>query len=253
MKTMMVRIMIRKVMIMPKRAIVIVVVVDVIRVLMIVLIMVKVIIMLVIVVVVVSVIVIVKVITAIVMIMIIITSINLNRPGSVLAVPRGPAKWSRLEKVTELVVTVWAICTDNGPDPTGCRHMLHCQTGRNPTSWVFDTNCFLHQYQLIIKAELFTLDFLMKNTFGLDFGYFAMLSKTMHLWRDKSYDIYLCIAWQFGALAAKVASTVPPKCIAARWGCISRFKSQKHKTCFMCSRNESTEILFVLRGVPRIC
>ena len=113
-------------------------------------------------------------------------------------------------KLSELMITVWAICTDNGPDPTGCRHMLHNQTGRDPTSWVFDTNCFLHQYQLIIKAELFTLDFLMKNLFGLDFGFFAMLSKTMHLWRDKSHDIYLCIAWQFGAQARKVASTVPP-------------------------------------------
>ena len=130
------------------------------------------------------------------------------------------------------MITVWDICTDNGPDPTGCRHMLHNQTGRDPTSWVFDTNCFLHQYQLIIKAELFTLDFLMKNLFGLDFGFFAMMSKTMHLWRDKSHDIYLCIAWQFGAQAGKVASTVPPKCIAARWGCISRYKYESRTLGF---------------------
>ena len=46
----------------------------------------------------------------------------------------------------------------------------------------------------------------------------------MHIWRDKARKVYEVWMEQFpgDSLAHDVARLVPPKCIAGRWGAISR-------------------------------
>ena len=78
------------------------------------------------------------------------------------------------------------------------------------------------RFHLITAGCLKTVDEWMAANLGMDMKYFGTLSKIMHCWRERAKDI--CKAWraEFGPVAAEVSTRVPPKCLAGRWGSVSR-------------------------------
>ena len=119
-------------------------------------------------------------------------------------------------------IQMWLCCTDAGNDAKGSREFLVKMTAHNPQVIVWEMNCWCHQFQLIVKADLAMMDQLFTSELGVDYSAYASLSKTMLLWRGRSNNMFLEFCRLYGAKEAmEVARCIPPKCIRGRWGAVS--------------------------------
>ena len=119
------------------------------------------------------------------------------------------------------VLQAWLAVTDAGGDEKKARGYLQAMTSRMPFCIFFDHDCFLHQYQLMVKGHLAHCDKLFMEDLGADYRFYASLSKLMIVWRDKARDIHDCWHKLYPSEAARMAGKVPPKCIRGRWGAVS--------------------------------
>ena len=83
-----------------------------------------------------------------------------------------------------------------------------------------DHDCWLHQYQLMVKSQLTHCDHLCHTVLGADYNFYASLSKLMIVWREKARSIHDRWSVLFPQ-TAHFARRVPPKCIRGRWGAVS--------------------------------
>ena len=91
----------------------------------------------------------------------------------------------------------------------------------NPHIIFLDTDCFLHQYQLMVKADLDHADVLFRTEFKANYNFYSSLSKLMIVWRNNAREMFSEWAKRFPGPSSSFAARVPPKCIRGRWGAVS--------------------------------
>ena len=82
-------------------------------------------------------------------------------------------------------LSIWLVCTDNGPDVVMARKLMQGVSSRHPTTWVFDCDCLAHQFQLMVLRSLSAVDTSLSEWLKFGQTYYSSLSKIMHLWRDQ--------------------------------------------------------------------
>ena len=88
------------------------------------------------------------------------------------------------EDVRPATIHIWAVCSDAGSDEAKARRLHHACLMSNVHQWLFDSDCFCHQYQLLAKTVLGRMDRVLKKL-GCEQTYWATLAKIMNCWREK--------------------------------------------------------------------
>ena len=120
-------------------------------------------------------------------------------------------------------VKLWLYCCDMGPDQVMFRKLVTTfvyNAGQLQELVIF-LHCLFHQEELVVKTGLGIIDAWLKEV-GCTWKYYAVLAKLIHIWREKAFQVFS--VWQrvYTALwAVACAKTLPPKCIAGRWGSVS--------------------------------
>ena len=85
-----------------------------------------------------------------------------------------------------------------------------------------DWNCSMHQGNLVVKSSLRLLDLRMSEAkFG--FKYFSTLAKLTNVWRENARSLLeIWVAIHGDLSAADKAIKMAPRCIAGRWGSVSK-------------------------------
>ena len=118
------------------------------------------------------------------------------------------------------IVSMMIFCSDGGSDEVHARKTVHRAFQRNPTTWIFDCDCFQHCYHIMVNGGLNCANKFLWDLAGLQ--YTNSLAKLMNVWRERAVTIYMAWAKNYGALAAQAAGRVPPAFISGRWGAVSR-------------------------------
>ena len=127
---------------------------------------------------------------------------------------------SRLDPLAEQrVISIWIMTSDAGGDEVMARKLVQAQMARQPQHWMFDNDCMMHQYQLMVQKQLQLINTFFNKLSGMK--YVPLLSKLMHLWRDKAVVVNKTWNDMFGPAAAAFSMKVPPQVIESRWGCVS--------------------------------
>ena len=144
------------------------------------------------------------------------------------------------------VLQVWLACTDAGGDEHKARKYISSATRHLQHVLFLDLDCWLHQYQLMVKGGLDLCDQLMLTTFKAEVRFYSSLSKLLIVWRDKARDVFRCWRSLYGDVEAlKFASRKPPKAIRGRWGAISNCER-------FCLAPPREHLIAVLIRVPSI-
>jgi len=115
-------------------------------------------------------------------------------------------------------IQIWATTTDAGSDEAKARRLRQVLVKDNLFHWEFDSDCFMHQYQLLVHGCLRVLDASMVKL-GSTRKYWSSLAKIMNVWRDSASDLFQHYRLLYGDQEAlRCASRVPPRPLSGRWG-----------------------------------
>ena len=119
------------------------------------------------------------------------------------------------------ILTAWCPSIDAGPDVDGHVNIsaFVCVKVKS-RHFVFKNNCFKHQLNLSVKLGLHGADRCAK-WFGLPYGYFSSLAKTIHWMRETGHHSVIFKNWSqtfSNSMAVRFVKNIVPKAIAERWG-----------------------------------
>ena len=151
------------------------------------------------------------------------------------------------EREQQQHLTVWAICTDAGGDAAAARRQVVLQSATQPCCLVFDLDCLMHQFHLVVKSSLMHLQTTAREILGLNWKYCSTLAMLLHLWRDNARRVHKC--WQERYPEdANCCMRMPPKFIGGRWGSISGCENY----LLQCpSRDHAAEVLLEAVGAQK--
>ena len=78
-------------------------------------------------------------------------------------------------------VIVWASCTDAGGDAAAARRQVVLQSASQPCCLVFDVDCLMHQFHLVVRSSLIHLQITAKELLGVTWKYCSTLAMLLHL------------------------------------------------------------------------
>ena len=135
-------------------------------------------------------------------------------------------------------LNVWAVTTDAGSDEVKARRLRLVSSSTDLAHWEFSSDCFAHQFQLLVMNQLRWMDWLLTDVLCFSGKYWATLAKIMHTWRDKASDVYLAYVSVCGGGAADAHAAqihkIPPRPLVGRWGSVSA--CQKRLVLAQCDR-----------------
>ena len=126
------------------------------------------------------------------------------------------------ERTTCLALESWLFTTDAGADELYARKIIRARAAEHAHVLIWECDCLAHQYQLIVKEGLKTLNTLATEMWKCDYTYVSTMSKFLLLWRDNARVVFQVWHDKYGPVTAReVAHKVPPQLIVGRWGSIS--------------------------------
>ena len=107
-------------------------------------------------------------------------------------------------------------CNDAGSDEVRKSRLRAISRADDLEHWDFNSECFCHQYHLMVAALLKFMDLVLKKL-NAPFKFWSALAVIMHSWRDHCALIYRC--WKSkDIVGAQDVKRVPPQPIIGRWG-----------------------------------
>ena len=120
---------------------------------------------------------------------------------------------------------VWILNTDAGGDIAKCRRNIESEVAAAKHIVVWGVDCLMHQYHLIVRSVLTSIEHGALHIFGLDPGYWRRLCSILAVWRDKARAMHKILSdhtsADFSAHTAKNAARLPPRSLVGRWGNIT--------------------------------
>ena len=117
---------------------------------------------------------------------------------------------------------LWVCTTDAGPDVSTCRQLAQQEMAADPRKIMFDGDCLSHQYHIITKSILWSIEEFIMPSFGGEWAscrYYTTLASLLHVWRDNAANIFC--AWVAKHTAADAIQQnvhrVAPRPISGRW------------------------------------
>jgi len=119
---------------------------------------------------------------------------------------------------TEDHYTTYLYESDAGRDEVAVRKHLEHKLSQVPSIFFVHGNCLLHQCAIIDLGEFALIDAYLLRA-GKKYRYFATLAKLVNCWREQAQSMFSIWAATHGkADALMFAKSLPPRCIAGRWG-----------------------------------
>ena len=124
--------------------------------------------------------------------------------------------------------SVYAFTTDAGPDERACRDKIAYMVAQCPGIYFYELNCTQHQLHLIAKGLLSSSDlfvsYLIPPATLPSASYYSNLACLSNCMRE--YSAKLTRTWLelFPDTTLRMASKLPPRCIANRWASTIRFQ-----------------------------
>ena len=87
-------------------------------------------------------------------------------------------------------MNIWIFNTDAGGDIASCRRRIEDEVADKPHILILWLFCLLHQYHLMTRTGLATVEHAAKNIFNLEPGYWSRLSSIMVMWREKARKMH---------------------------------------------------------------
>ena len=89
------------------------------------------------------------------------------------------------------LLQVWVATSDAGPDIVAGRSFMEKEISGDdkPFTWFLDSDCFIHQYQLISKGLIVSMGLFIMPALGLDYQYYGALASILHILRDIAKEI----------------------------------------------------------------
>lgn len=123
------------------------------------------------------------------------------------------AQWSLVH------LTIWMLTTDAGTDEVGNRRIMHEESMMNLYILLFDGDCIMHQYHIMVRRVLEVMDSILDMMLpGKKIRYYTTIAKVMYLWRENARAIFRAFFDISKELAMNHAYKLPPKPIVGRWG-----------------------------------
>ena len=113
---------------------------------------------------------------------------------------------------------IWPMTTDQGSDVTACRKDMIAECDPIVTVWPFDSECFAHQFHIMVRNFCKAIDEALLQILGMNFKIYASVAKILHTLRDNALEMLSIWTSLYPHTAGASIGKVPPKPISGRWG-----------------------------------
>ena len=117
-------------------------------------------------------------------------------------------------------LNIWVLNTDAGGDIAKCRRNIEAEVANKEHIIVWGVDCLMHQYHLMARANLDSIEHFAKYIFKVDPGYWRRLCSILSVWREKARAAYARFK-DLDAESADIARRLPPRALVGRWGNIT--------------------------------